>query len=1176
MKTFVCCLALAGSLTLPAIAESQTTNILDGVTTNAGGPFTLGDTGPFNFLLITNGGALTNTVGTVGNSNAGFGNVAIVTGAGSVWANAPSVTIGVRGASNQVSVLDGAKLVSSVSVGIGAYNTSIGNHLLVSGANSSLEADRLFLATYSSDNTFTVEQGAHIRLNSITVNSESSPIGRNQILIRNPDTLVSIGELSVGRSPANFVSVSDGAALVAQTLELGLFYVGSANQLDASGLGTRVVASNSLSIGQLGSNNVVTVRDSAELRHQRIDVGFGSSGNQFRLSNGGRALTTRANNLNAGLAVGTTSNGNTNLIDLQGPGTILSNAGYIGIGSAGSWNALSLSGGAAMFDTVSSAGGISVGGSIGSIGNRLVVTGAGSFLSTRFGIVVGSAGSANSLVIADGGRLHSASADVGQNCVARDNLAFITGAGTVWSNGQLQVGFCSTNNHLVVSNGAQVLAGLVRSSVQGGASNTITVTGRGSLLLAGNDLIIGNSGTANSLLTASGGQVQGRNDRMGWSGGNNAATLRDVGTSWSNRSLTIGDANGGNKLTVANGARIDSGGAILGAGANSSGNEATFLGAGSAWNITTNLMLGGLGHSNRLMLWEGASLSARNVYLGAGSLLNPTALFNSDRNTLSLAETNTELNVADRIWIGAYGRFNRLEVRGGGRVNSREVVSGGSYGSRNNQIIVTGTGSVWSNAGGFHLGWGGLGDSMVISQGAIVRSLTNRMGASGFMVTNGAGCVTLRSDATALVTGPGSLWEARDRLWVGEAAIGNSLILSNGGTAVAREVIIGDSSGFGGGPCPPSPTNANRVIVAGGCLVVTNANHEGSLYASFGTLDLRSGYVDTDWLALAGSPVSRLEFAGGTLKVRRLTSYIQEPLRVGDGWRSARLNLTAPVTTDGSPDVNPVGGIIIEPHAQLAGNAVITGPVTNAGIISPGLPVGGELVFDGLLVLASSSVLHFGIGGREQGVNYDYLVARAPFVPAGELRVSLQNGFVPASDDAFEVIGASLQGGVFANAAFGSRIKTSDRLGSFLVVSNRSGVELRDYQSTDDDGDAIEDAWATDYFGHSPLTSAEKLADADGDGASNYDEFRAGTDPGDPASALTLSIAYAGGTATVSFPCVNGKEYRVWSSNDLKTWGEVPDPTLVYPSAGRCDWTNDGRDTGGLGAASRFYRVSVE
>ena len=104
----------------------------------------------------------------------------------------------------------------------------------------------------------------------------------------------------------------------------------------------------------------------------------------------------------------------------------------------------------------------------------------------------------------------------------------------------------------------------------------------------------------------------------------------------------------------------------------------------------------------------------------------------------------------------------------------------------------------------------------------------------------------------------------------------------------------------------------------------------------------------------------------------------------------------------------------------------------------------------------------------------------------------------------------------------------------------------------------------------------DRVIDTDHDGASNSDEFKAGTDPNDSKSVLKVSIVYAGDTAIVSFPCLGEKEYRVWTSNDLETWTEVSDPTFTYPSPGHCEWTDDGKDTGGLGSASRFYRVTVE
>jgi hypothetical protein len=62
----------------------------------------------------------------------------------------------------------------------------------------------------------------------------------------------------------------------------------------------------------------------------------------------------------------------------------------------------------------------------------------------------------------------------------------------------------------------------------------------------------------------------------------------------------------------------------------------------------------------------------------------------------------------------------------------------------------------------------------------------------------------------------------------------------------------------------------------------------------------------------------------------------------------------------------------------------------------------------------------------------------------------------------------------------------------------------------------------------------------------------------------------------LEFTCVDGKTYRVWVSTDLQVWQEVPDPTFAYPEPSRCIWTDDGKDSGGLGASMRFYRVTVE
>jgi hypothetical protein len=166
--------------------------------------------------------------------------------------------------------------------------------------------------------------------------------------------------------------------------------------------------------------------------------------------------------------------------------------------------------------------------------------------------------------------------------------------------------------------------------------------------------------------------------------------------------------------------------------------------------------------------------------------------------------------------------------------------------------------------------------------------------------------------------------------------------------------------------------------------------------------------------------------------------------------------------------------------------------------------------------------------------------------------------------------------GSFVNAPHESRLKTADNLASFLVLYRPNEVVLTDYRRTDLDGDGIEDAWATNHFGHSPLTAAEKSGDSDGDGMSNHDEFRAGTDPTDAGSALRVSASISGATATLQWPGIDGKTYRVYFSDDLRTWRRVAEPTFAFPEPGLCQWTDDGRDAGSAGGRMRFYRVAVE
>jgi hypothetical protein len=104
----------------------------------------------------------------------------------------------------------------------------------------------------------------------------------------------------------------------------------------------------------------------------------------------------------------------------------------------------------------------------------------------------------------------------------------------------------------------------------------------------------------------------------------------------------------------------------------------------------------------------------------------------------------------------------------------------------------------------------------------------------------------------------------------------------------------------------------------------------------------------------------------------------------------------------------------------------------------------------------------------------------------------------------------------------------------------------------DSDGDGLPDAYESAH-GLDPLDPADAAADADGDRASNYAEFMAGTNPRDAANHLCiLSSALEGGEFRLAFTTVAGRRYCVERSGD-----------------GGSHWTRVGGDVVGTGAPAQ-------
>jgi hypothetical protein len=115
-------------------------------------------------------------------------------------------------------------------------------------------------------------------------------------------------------------------------------------------------------------------------------------------------------------------------------------------------------------------------------------------------------------------------------------------------------------------------------------------------------------------------------------------------------------------------------------------------------------------------------------------------------------------------------------------------------------------------------------------------------------------------------------------------------------------------------------------------------------------------------------------------------------------------------------------------------------------------------------------------------------------------------------------------------------------------------------------------AYIKDDFVRSGLDSGfvdefKLYADADGDGFWADEEAAFGTSDTDPGTGPSAVVSIAVGGATVQFPSVIGRQYRLQYSVDLQTWTNV----TVTATSNTTTWTDPSANMEAL----RFYRVAA-
>ena len=959
-----------------------------------GGTFlNVGSNGAFNRLVVSNGAMVQDNFVILGRNLSASNNLALVTGSGSVWSNGIGFWLGLDGGGNQLVVSNGGVLRNDNNSGyIGLNLTGSNNLAVVTGSGSTwINADALdlYVGLGGAGNQLLVSNGGAVRnghgyvganptasnnlalitgSGSVWSNALDLDIGffsanNNQMIVSNGATVFTAGHGFIGadtNANANSVTVTDPGSgwLVSTNLYVGSN--GALNRLVVSNRATVFVNSNSyIGFNTNSTGNVVLVTGPGSLwtNALELDIGYEGSRNQLVVSNGAAVYAGGDG------VLGFNSGSQSNTVTVTGPGSLWSNGDNIFVGRlSSSGNRVVVTNGGTLYGA--GPGLIGVNGPLVSA-NTVTVTGAGSLWTNTDYILVGLVGTGNRLDVNDGGVVRSLRGEVGNHLSTSDNVALVTGSGSLWSNDTtLVVGVSGPRSQLVVSNGGTVAASESVTVGNTAFSTNNRVVVDGGTLCASNALGTGtldvrrgtnvlNAGLIDvdqSVLTNTLGKFEFNGGTLITRGGFISNTLPFVvgrsGTTpgvWDVRAgsnhlvsgqVIVGDTSSFNQLVLTNGGLLtNSGISVLGQSAGANSNSATIAGAGSRWLQLNGVIIGGLGSGNRLTVSNGATL----------------------------------LNSGGSSYIG-----NDLA-------------------SSNNEALITAPGTTWTSSSSINVGEGGHDNRLLVSAGAQVTSFAGTIG-DLFAGT---------SNNVATVTGAGSSWNA-DTFNVGFSGAGNQLVVSNSGLVAATNFIYLGLI---------ATSTKNRLTVDTGTLRVTNATATGLLEIRRGTNVLNSGLIEADIVRMTNSPQSVFEFNGGTLSAKSSRIGSGTIFRIGNGVSPATMILAG----------NGLHDFSLNLLVQVSSNAVLTGNGTLAGGISilsgaaliPGSSV-GKMIFTNAPFLQGSVLMEISKNG-ETLTNDQIQAITGTLTYGGTLVVTNLGPTTLATGDRFPLFSATNYAGSFSS-----------------------------------------------------------------------------------------------------------------------------------------------------------------
>ena len=383
------------------------------------------------------------------------------------------------------------------------------------------------------------------------------------------------------------------------------------------------------------------------------------------------------------------------------------------------------------------------------------------------------------------------------------------------------------------------------------------------------DLYVGSNSSGDSTNFSSGTNSY-DNTYVGYdaSTSNNQITIDGDGTLLTHAAdLYVGYEGSSNSMIVSNSAVANDWG-YIGYTNGSSNNSVLVTGSNSLWTSSGNLFVGYGGSSNSLTISNVGTVSSAITYIGED--------VSSSNNRVVVTGSGSLWTNSSDLYVGYYGSGNNFTISNVGTVSSvityigaDESVYGMAIGyganASNNSALVTGGGSVLSNDCNLNVGYGGSYNTLTISDGAIVYSGTGNDD-YGSGVGNGTGA----NGNSALITGS-AIWISSDitGFYIGNGGSSNSLVIYNAGSLNTVDAYIG----AGGG-------SMNSVQVSGINSYWTNT---GYLYVgtegAFNTMTVSDGAVVTSGIGIIGASSAS---SNNSALVTSQATWISDTLTVGE------------------------------------------------------------------------------------------------------------------------------------------------------------------------------------------------------------------------------------------------------------------------------------------------------